>query len=96
MDIKGLQELAEISVATLRDVIGDLDPSDTRIVQGRLAAGSLASYSRIEQTQGAREAVRFGMAERAEYTPEELREYIHLAMPDHKILLTKGTKNAKG
>jgi len=83
---RSFEQLAETAISALRTAIATVDLSDTQLQQARLAAGSLASFTRYVQTQGAREAARFAMAERVSADPEVLRAYVATAMPDHGIL----------
>ena len=85
-----MEMLATEAVEVLRDVLRNVSPTDLDLQRARLAQASLASYARLAQTHGARESARYNMA--AMVAPDQLAEYIRLAMPDHKVLTVMGHK----
>lgn len=82
MNSSEFAELAAAAKDRLREFLTNDFDNDESIPAVRIAASVLASWTRYEQTQSAREASGFMMARELAQNPEQFRKYLSVACPN--------------
>jgi hypothetical protein len=81
-----IDELARLARRRVADFLKADDHTTMQIAEIRVATGVLATYARVKQTAGAREALTFMMARELAGDREQLADYIRATMPGAAIV----------
>lgn len=80
-----VDQLATLAVDTLKAYFEDTEPDKRDEVRAKIAASVFSTAVRLKQTQGARDALAWGMATIL-LDKEALREYVRVSMPESALV----------
>src|SRR5688572_30439535 len=92
-------DVADLSLAVIERFLKD-DSEDELTVRAlariKYASTMISAFAKLEQTNGARQALSFAMARELSDNPEEFRRYVTVSMPEHPMtkVLPSGEKQA--
>jgi hypothetical protein len=84
-DSDRLEPLIEPAVKVLKGLFTGVNIEDNDISTARIAASSLATWSRLKQAERAQEAIYFSMARELASDKDQLAQYIKATLPDVPI-----------
>lgn len=82
-----LEIVARQALTVISDYLKGEDDSPSAIARARVATGVVASHTRMTQTAGAREALRFAMAREVLGSSEDMRRYVEMTQPPDSAIV---------
>lgn len=81
-----MSEVARESISSILKFLKHPSPGKMDLAKAKVAGGTLASYTRAQQTESALKATEFMIARDIAKDRDELRRYIKLTAPAHPML----------